>query len=179
MAERHDATEKAIPAADDRLAQVFGRVETVLGAAAALVLFAIMTVTVVDVVGRYLLDAPLPAAYEMIQIGMAFLVFLVVPVLTLRDEDIRIDAFQAIFPARARPALRLASTVISLAVIVGFCWFLLRRGMSFASSGETTSNLRVPLAPVAFFIAASWAASAAVLAGRLTRLLRTSGGRES
>ena len=70
-------------------------------------------------------------------------------------------------------AMLLVILVINLVVIVGFCWFLLRRGMSFASSGETTSTLRAPLAPLAFFIAASWAASAAAAAARVLGLLRT------
>ncbi|MGE5147907.1 MAG: TRAP transporter small permease [Candidatus Eiseniibacteriota bacterium] len=147
-------------------------VETGLGAASSIVLFGIMTVTVVDVVGRYLLDAPLPAAYEIIQICMGFLVFLIVPVLTLRDEDIRIDVFQQLFPRPLRPALKLISKLVSLIVIVGFGWFLLRRGLSFASSGETTSNLRFPLAPLAFFIALSWAVSAVAAAGQLIALMR-------
>jgi TRAP-type C4-dicarboxylate transport system permease small subunit len=147
-------------------------VETVLGAAASVVLFAIMTVTVVDVVGRYAFNAPLPAGYEMIQIAMAFLVFLIVPVLTLRDEDIRIDVFQNLFPRRIRPALALASKLLSLVAIVGFAWFLVRRGLSFASSGETTSNLRFPLAPLAFFIALAWAVSALVAAVQLVALMR-------
>jgi len=146
-------------------------VETVLGAAAATVLFAIMTVTVIDVVGRYAFNAPLHAGYEMIQIGMALLVFLIVPVLTLRDEDIRIDVFQNLFPQRLRPALRLISKLVSLVVIVGFTWFLLRRGLSFASSGETTSNLHFPLAPLAFFITLSWAVSAAAAAAQIVPLL--------
>lgn len=147
-------------------------VETALGAASAVVLFAIMTVTVVDVVGRYAFNAPLPAGYEMIQIAMAFLVFLIVPVLTLRDEDIRIDVFQTLFPRSVRPALALASKLVSLVVIAGFAWFLLRRGLSFASSGETTSNLRVPLAPLAFFVTLSWAVSAVAAATQLLAMMR-------
>jgi TRAP-type C4-dicarboxylate transport system permease small subunit len=153
-------------------------VETVLGTASSVVLFAIMTITVVDVVGRYAFNAPLPAGYEMIQISMAFLVFLVVPVLTLRDEDIRIDVFQNLFPRHLRPALLLASKLVSLVVIVGFGWFLLRRGLSFASSGETTSNLRFPLAPLAFFVALSWAVSAVVAAAQLLSVMRGSAPRD-
>jgi TRAP-type C4-dicarboxylate transport system permease small subunit len=180
VADRGEATEGAGAAVDDSPSPFLGRVEKALGAAAAFVLFAIMTVTVVDVVGRYALNAPLHGGYEMIQVGMAFLVFFMVPVLTMRDGDIRIEIFQTILPERVRPALQLVSTAISLVVIVGFCWFLLRRGMSFVSSGETTSTLRVPLAPLAFFIAASWAASAAAATMRLFSLLRGSRyGRES
>ena len=152
--------------ADGRLVRA---VDGTLGLAAGIVLFGLMSITVADVAGRYALNAPLPAGYELVQAGMAILVFLVVPVVTARDEDIRVDIFQRMFPARIRPALRLASKAISLAVILGFAWLLLRRAGTFWESGETTSNLRMPLAPIAAFIAVSWAVSAVVVAVQIVR----------
>jgi TRAP-type C4-dicarboxylate transport system permease small subunit len=144
-------------------------VEDTLGLAAGAILFLLMTLTVADVVGRYALNAPLPAGYELVQVGMALLVFLVVPVVTARDEDIRVDIFRRLFPARIRPALRLASKAISLVVILGFAWLLWQRAGTFRVSGETTSNLRMPLAPLAAFVALSWAASAAIVVTQLVR----------
>lgn len=144
-------------------------VEDTLGLAAGIVLFGLMSITVADVLGRYALNAPLPAGYELVQVGMAALVFLVAPVVTARDEEIRVDIFQRMFPERIRPALRLASKAISLAVILGFAWLLLRRAGTFWESGETTSNLRMPLAPIAAFIAVSWAVSAAIVAVQIVR----------
>lgn len=144
-------------------------VERILGFAASCVLFLLMTATLVDVVGRYVFNAPLPAGYEMIQIGMALLVFLVLPIVTARDEQVRIDIFQALFPARLRPFVRLASQVVSLIVIAGFAWFLVQRAGTFAASGETTSNLRVPLAPLAMFVAVAWAVAGVIVAVRIVR----------
>lgn len=149
--------------------------EATLGVAAAAALFAMMTVTVVDVVGRYVFNAPLPSGYELIQIGMALLVFLTLPILTARDEQVRIDIFQAMFPRRLRAALRFVSTLICLIAVLAFAWFLWRRGVSFAETRETTSNLRVPLAPLAFFVAVSWAVSAAIVAVQLVRWRRAPG----
>jgi len=143
--------------------------EATLGVAAAAILFAMMTVTAIDVVGRYAFNAPLPSGYELIQIGMAFLVFLTLPILTARDEQVRIDIFKNIFPPPLRPFLRLASTAVCLAVILGFAWFLWQRGASFAASRETTSNLRVPLAPLAFFVAGAWVVAAVIVAAQLLR----------
>lgn len=143
--------------------------DNTLGFAAGVVLFLLMTLTVVDVAGRYALNAPLPAGYELVQIGMALLVFLVAPVVTARGEDIRVDIFQRMFPARMRPVLGLASKIIMLVVIAGFAWLLWKRTATFAASGETTSNLRFPLAPLAAFIALSWVISAAVVAAQLVR----------
>jgi TRAP-type C4-dicarboxylate transport system permease small subunit len=144
-------------------------VENTLGFAAGAVLFVLMSITVVDVVGRYALSAPLPSGYELVQVGMALLVFLVLPVVTARDEEIRVDIFRRLFPARIRPALRLASKAISLVVILAFAWLLWQRAGTFQASGETTSNLRMPLAPLAAFIALSWAVSAVIVAVQIVR----------
>lgn len=149
------------------------RLEATLGTVAAVLLFAVMTVTVVDVFGRYFLNAPLPAGYEIVQIGMALLVFVTLPILTARDEQVRIDVFQHLFPRGLKPWLRIASEAISLVVIIGFAWLLWRRGASFVASGETTSNLHAPLAPIAFFVAVSWFAAAAIVAVRLARFRRS------
>jgi len=144
-----------------------GFFESTLGLAAGLGVFALMTVTVIDVVGRYVFNAPLPSGYELIKIGMALIVFAAVPVCTARDEQIRVEVFQLLFPRRMRAALGVMSLVISLVVIVGFAWLLLRRAESFVLSEETTSNLQVPLAPLAFFMTVSWAVSAAIVVVQL------------
>jgi TRAP-type C4-dicarboxylate transport system permease small subunit len=155
------------PGESENRSKLVAGLEDTLGVAAAVVLFAMMTVTVIDVVGRYAFNAPLPSGYELIQIGMAILVFLTLPILTARDEQVRIDIFQHLFPPRMRPVLRLVNLAICLIVILGFAWFLWQRGASFTASRETTSNLRVPLAPLAFFVAAAWIAAAIMVAAQL------------
>ena len=149
--------------------RLVARLEATLGWVAAIALFTIMSITVVDVAGRYLLNAPLPSGYELIQFGMAVLVFLTLPILTSRDEQIRIDIFERLLPAGIRPFMRALSAAISLVVLLGFAWLMWRRGVSFVESREITANLRVPLAPVAFFIAASWAVAALIVVAHLAR----------
>ena len=144
-----------------------GFFESTLGLAAGLVLFALMTVTVIDVAGRYLLSAPLPSGYELIQIGMALIVFAALPVITARDEQIRVEVFQLHFPRRMRGALGVISLVISLVVILGFAWLLMQRAQSFVLSEETTQNLQVPLAPLAIFMTVSWAVCAVIVVVQL------------
>ena len=156
----------------DRQSALAAAFEGTFGLAAGLVLFALMSITVVDVVGRYLLNAPLPAGYELIQIGMALIVFAALPVCTARNEQIRVEVFQLIFPRRLRARLNALSLVISLVVILGFVWLLLQRARSFFEFEETTQNLQVPLAPLAVFITASWAISALIVLVQLARWRR-------
>ncbi|MDW8469595.1 MAG: TRAP transporter small permease subunit [Burkholderiales bacterium] len=51
-------------------------------------LFAMMALTCVDVVGRYLLTRPVPGALEIIEILVAATVFLALPLVTLREEHV-------------------------------------------------------------------------------------------
>lgn len=164
---RADMTEDAGQDAAKAPTFLAGFFESTLGLAAGLILFALMTVTVIDVAGRYLFSAPLPSGYELIKIGMALIVFAAVPVCTARDEQIRVEVFQLLFPRRTRGFLGVVSLIISLVVIAGFAWLLLQRAQSFVLSEETTSNLQVPLAPLAFFIAASWAVCAVIVVVQL------------
>ena len=72
------------------------------GIAAGLVLFVLMVVVTVDVVGRYIFSAPLQGAYEYIQIGMALLVFLAMPVITARQENVEVEVFRVLIPKPLR-----------------------------------------------------------------------------
>ncbi|MGE0736120.1 MAG: TRAP transporter small permease [Alphaproteobacteria bacterium] len=139
------------------------RLDRSLGVAAGIILFLMMVLTVVDVVGRYFFNAPMPGGYELIQFGMAGLVFLILPVVVARDENVRIDFFDRFVPARAKTALAVASAWLGAAVLVGFGIELYRRGASFSVSRETSTNLRLPLAPFAHFMSAVWFLSAAIM----------------
>ena len=60
---------------------------------AALVLFFIVLVTCVDVIGRYFFNAPLYAGSELVQVSMAGVIFLSLPVMFFRHEHIVVDLF--------------------------------------------------------------------------------------
>lgn len=72
----------------------------VLAACAALMLAMLVGVTVVDVVGRYLLNAPMAAAYELTQIALAALVFIALPMTTADDGHVEVDLVMHVLPPR-------------------------------------------------------------------------------
>jgi TRAP-type transport system small permease protein len=136
--------------------------EGTLGVAAAAILFAMMLVTVVDVVGRYLFDSPLPAGYELVQFGMASLVFLILPVVTARGEHVTVELIPIRRGPRLAAVLAAITAIISTAVLIGFGIELWRRAGSFG--GETSSNLRLPLAPFAYAMSVVWFLCAGIVA---------------
>ena len=135
-----------------------------LGVAAGLFLFLMMILTVVDVVGRYFFNAPMPGGYELIQFGMAGMVFLILPVVVAREENVRIDFFDQFMRPGTQRVLAIVSAWGGAIVLTAFGIELLRRGMSFSASREISTNLRLPLAPFAHFMAVVWFVCAAIMA---------------
>lgn len=123
-------------------------------------LFAILLVSVIDVAGRYLVNAPLFGAGDLIRFGMAIVVFGALPAVCWAGEHITVD----LVTDRMSPALRAVServfrglAAIGLAYIA---WRLLELGLQ--SRGERSTLLLIPVPPLIFFMAGCAAIAAAV-----------------
>jgi TRAP-type transport system small permease protein len=129
-------------------------------------LFAMMMVTVVDVAGRYLFRAPLPASFELTEYLMAVLVFLALPLVSAKGEHIRITLVDRIL---SRSAARIRDRGVGLlagAICVLLGWQVLALATRILEYGDSTQTLRIPLAPLAYFVGASLALSGLILAIR-------------
>jgi TRAP-type C4-dicarboxylate transport system permease small subunit len=135
---------------DDR----FGRaIDSVLVALSAAVLFVLMLLTVVDVLGRYLFNAPLPGGYEVTEIMMAALVFAALPAVTRREDHIVIDLLDFVVP---RGAVRPRQVIVNLlcASVTGvWAWRTWTLGDRLLGYGDVTEYLHIPIAPICYFIA--------------------------
>src|SRR4029077_1450758 len=69
-----------------------------LGVIAAVLLFGLMVLTCVDVVGRYFLNRPVYGAFEITEMLLAALIFLGLPLVTLRNEHVNVDVLDPITP---------------------------------------------------------------------------------
>ena len=120
----------------------------------ALLLIAMMLITVADVVGRYLLNAPLPGATELTGLLLAATIFVGLPAVCFDEEHVTVDLLVDRLPSfMTKPRLlivRLASAV-ALGVIA---WRLAVQGQTLAGYGEQTVSLHLPVAPLAYFCAA-------------------------
>jgi TRAP-type C4-dicarboxylate transport system permease small subunit len=131
--------------------------------AAAAGLFAMMMVTVVDVIGRYLFRAPLVASFELTEYLMGVLVFLALPLVSGRGDHIRIGLIDGLMGAAGRRRLDVAAGLVAGAVCGLVAWPVLGLAGRMAGYGDSTQTLRIPLAPLAYFIAASLVLSGALL----------------
>jgi TRAP-type C4-dicarboxylate transport system permease small subunit len=121
-----------------------------LGTFAALVLGAVMMVSVVDVAGRYVFNRPLPGSSEITEILMAILIYAGLPLVSLRRGHIAVDLLDSLTPpaiARVRDAVVGLLSVFVLAIVA---WRLWAYADQIRSSKDVTEYLRLPLAPFAY-----------------------------
>jgi TRAP-type transport system small permease protein len=142
-----------------RLGDWAGRV---LGTVAAVVLFAMMLLTFVDVTGRKLLSRPVYGAYEITEFLMGTLIFCALPLVTAREGHVTIDVLDHLLPAGfarwQRVIVGMASTG-ALAFIAARLWVL---SASHFRTHEVTMTLRIPHGPFSrlFAVMAALAAAA-------------------
>lgn len=130
--------------------------ERLLIAVSGLGLVAMMVLMTADAIGRYLLGSPVTGGYEVIELLMGFVVFAAIPVVTLRRAHIVVDLFTSAIPRQVRRPLNSLSSLACFVVSAGFAWILWERGVYLARVNETTQNLGVPQAAIAYLMAATW-----------------------
>lgn len=160
--ERSDTPPASLPAP----AQAIGRA---LGLAAAALLGGMVLVITGDVVGRTLFGLPIPGTYELMSMMLAALIFIGLPLATERDEHVVVDLVDHILPRAALRGLGVVVTLLSAVALAGLAWAMARQGVDQLAAGGTTSQLRLPLAPVAFLMSGASLLSALALLARVAR----------
>ena len=126
--------------------------QAALGITSASVLFLMMLITAVDVVGRYVFNQPLPGGFEVTELLLAALIYCGLPLVSARREHIVIDTFDPFFSPRVKRGLDMAAEVICAVALGGVGFLLFRRALRVAAYGDTTSTLKIPLAPIAYLM---------------------------
>jgi TRAP-type C4-dicarboxylate transport system permease small subunit len=135
-------------------------VEATLGLFAAAVLFIMMVLTCVDVFGRYLFSRPVAGGLEITEILVAALVFVALPLVTLREEHVMVDLFDAVTPDWMLRIQHVAASLIATLVAGALSWRLLLRAVRMMDYGDTTAVLRIPLWPLTYAMSALMALTA-------------------
>ena len=138
----------------------------------AMVLFALMAMTCIDVIGRALFGAPLDGATELTQLMLGVIVFAILPSVCLREEHVSVDLLDLWFPERLVP-LRQAVLNAIMAVALGFvAWRVHVIADLTAEYGDATEFLEIRLAPINYFIAALSACGTAAFVVNTVRYAR-------
>ncbi len=137
--------------------------EGLLGGIVAVLLMAMMLITVVDVIGRYALKQPVPGAYELIELTLAIVIFMALPLVCLKDEKIVVTLLIERFAARTRQVHSGIVSMLCAGVLAVVAWRLYAHAAQLASYGEVTVFLRLPKGPIGYTMAALSALGAVAL----------------
>jgi TRAP-type C4-dicarboxylate transport system permease small subunit len=127
--------------------------EPLLGVIAGVLLFGMMTLTFVDVVLRYLFNAPLRGSFEITELMLVGLIFAALPLVSRREEHVVMDFLDRFLGLRTYRALRALEHIVSAAVMTGMGCLLWQKATKLAAYGDTTAVLRIELAPFVYAIA--------------------------
>ena len=142
-------------------------------AISALLLLALVGVTVVEVVGRYVFNTPIPGRQDISQLLLALCIFFAFPVVTLRGDQIDVDLMDFAFgPKSAFWRDRLIELLMGGCLLTMSFW-LLTRAEKALSRNLVSEVLDIPKYPLVYgitlFVAVTGAAVIGLSIGRIMR----------
>jgi TRAP-type C4-dicarboxylate transport system permease small subunit len=140
-------TEQNIAVSGDGAIGILFRVLTVI---VAVMMFALMALTFVDVVGRYAFASPVPGAREYIEFIMGTLIFSGFPLLSRDNSHITVSLFDNAFRGRVRRWKEFFIIAVSAGSVGFISVRILDSAMDFHESGLWGEYLDVPIYPVVY-----------------------------
>ena len=116
------------------------------GALAAAALFAIMVLTTADVVGRKFFAASLPGSLELTELLMVGVIFAGLPLVSLQGEHVVFDTLDSRLPPALLRVQRAVIDALCAAALGGLAVLLWLKAGQMASYGDTTAQLKLPVA---------------------------------
>jgi TRAP-type transport system small permease protein len=113
--------------------------------ASALFLVAMMLITVVDVSARALFNRPITGAYDLVQLFLVGTVFLSIPDVFLRGENIVIDFVDHLFSGQAVRWLKLAASLAALFFLAVLAWKMIGPALDSVRFHEVSLDLSIPM----------------------------------
>jgi TRAP-type C4-dicarboxylate transport system permease small subunit len=129
--------------------RIFGLVPETIS---AFLLGALVVLTCADVLGRELLNAPVPGTVDLTRIMMVVLTLMVLPVATYREEHIAVDLIDFVYPKRLVP---MREAIINLAggiFLAVMSWRIHLQGIEDAKRFREYDDLGVSIAPATHFV---------------------------
>jgi TRAP-type C4-dicarboxylate transport system permease small subunit len=117
------------------------------GLLAALALFAIMGLTLVDVVGRKFFNHSLTGSLEVTEILMVVVIFAALPLVSLHGEHVVFDSLDHLMPPWLRRLQQGLVDLLCAGALAALAWLMWDKAMQMASYGDTTAQLQLPMGP--------------------------------
>lgn len=140
-----------------------------LARAGASALALMMILTFFDVIGRYFFNSPLVGTVEVTELLMGMIVYLGIGYTTVFRGHICVDIVITHLPLRIQIFLELITLAISIIFTTLICWQLWIKAADTVATGDVTQLWELPVAPVAYLMAAC---SITLIAGLLIQFVQ-------
>lgn len=132
------------------------------GVLAAVALFGIMMLTLVDVTGRKLLDASVPGSLELTELMLVVVIFSGLPLVSLQGDHVVFDSLDGLVPRALRRLQHGLVDVACAAALLGLAWLMWDKGGQMIEYGDVTAQLKLPLGPFVYLMSVLCATTALV-----------------
>jgi len=122
------------------------------GAVAALALFGIMILTLVDVSGRKALSTSVPGSLELTELLMVIVIFAGLPLVSLRGEHVVFDSLDPWLPRGLRRVQGVVIDLLVAALLLGMAALMWMKAGQMASYGDTTAQLKLAQSPFVYLM---------------------------
>ena len=122
------------------------------GGLSGILLFFLMAVTIVDVAGRYLFNAPLPGGNEIVQLVMAAIIYSALPSVNRQEGHITVDLLDFITPKQVVRIRQILVNLVAVVVLGTITWCLWLLADDLRLNGETWEYLNWKRSPIVYFM---------------------------
>jgi TRAP-type transport system small permease protein len=129
------------------------RIEAILGVASSSILLAMMLLTFVDVVARYVFSRPVRGAFEVTELMLLVLIFAGLPLVTYADEHALMDFIDRLLGVRAQRWLERAVQGTCAAVMLLLAWVVWLKADRIWAYRDATDVLGIVYGPFVYFMA--------------------------
>ncbi|MEJ2039909.1 MAG: TRAP transporter small permease [Desulfosarcinaceae bacterium] len=136
-----------------KILKVTGLLSYFLSRIGCIALFFMMSLTVVDVAGRYLFNSPILGAFEITEFLVLIIVFSFLGYAQAKKSHVTVDLFYDRLPGKARKVISIFNYAVCVAIFLIIAWMGYGRAIESFHNGEKPLNLSIPNFPFVFFLA--------------------------
>ncbi|MBI3369496.1 MAG: TRAP transporter small permease [Burkholderiales bacterium] len=136
--------------------------EWLCGALAALALFAIAALTLLDVLGRKLASQSIPGSLELTEMLMVVVIFAALPLVSWTGEHVVFDSLDTRLPPAVRRWQERIIQALCTLMLGGIAWLMWGKAGDMAQYGDVTAQLKVPQGPFVYAMSVLCGITAAV-----------------
>lgn len=119
---------------------------------ASVMLFAIMTLSVIDVIARDVFNGSIVGAFEITEVMMGVLVFAGLPIVTANEGHVAVTLLDSLMSPKVRKVQQFLVNLVCAVILGFFATRLWDVADQLVAHNDITLFLKMPLGPAAYFM---------------------------